>query len=323
VARSRTLLIFLAALAGAALLTVAGIKTFGAWDQVTELWESGVSPLLLAVMGHPHFFRFLTAYPGFLLEDSVAGWGFSFYICIFFACNVALLRHNLRLATGAAPTLATWLVFFAVHMFMNGRGVIAWTAWLLCIMLCVRMSRGDSGGLGALLQGALACWLAAVSTGVFIVVAVALALFYLQFRRRSRGGIVRKLAIAACAAPFIFYIVEHLYVAIMKNIDFFGGGIDGVIHMLSHGLGRVLFGSDILAVFLIGGGAIAVLLLVVLLRMRKHRFTPLEQLLVLPLCGGMFGLTVLTLALPVFLMYQQTRRNAAAGPAPGLAVAIR
>lgn len=315
-ASSRTLLIFCAALAGAAVLTMAGVKTFGAWDQVTELWEAGVSPLLLAVTGHPHFFRFLTAYPGFLLEDRLPGWGFSFYIGFFFACNVALLRHVMRLAAGAAPAWAAWAAFFAVHLFMNGRGVIAWTAWLLCIVLCLRLWRGEAGGLKAVLLAALACWLSAVSTGVFIVVTAALALFYVQFRRRTRGHGVRKALIVACAVPILFYVIDHLYVAIMKNIDFFGGGLDGVIHMLSHGLGRVLFGSPLLSVLLVAAAAIMMLCLVVLVRLRRRKFTPMEQLLGLPICGGMFGLTVLTLALPVFLVYRQARHAAPPSAAP-------
>lgn len=308
---------FVAPLICGALLSMLHIKTFEAWDQVTDLWDSGVSPLLLAVIGHPHFFRFLTAYPGFLLEGILPTVGFSLYISVYFAANVALWRHLTLLLAGRAPSAAGWLVFLAAHLFMNGRGVIAWTGWLICVLVCVRLIRGDTGGVKPLLLVALSCWLAAVSTGVFIVVVMALLFFYLQFRRRARVHIARKIVIFAVTVPLLFYVGEYLILAIKKNIDFFGGGIDGVIHMLAHGLGRVLFGSDILAVCLIALAAFLLLFLVMFVRMRKRSFTPLEQLLGYAIFGGLFGLTVLTLAVPIFLIYQQVRR-AARGTAPAL-----
>jgi hypothetical protein len=305
---------FIAPLMCGTLVSMLHIKSFEAWDQVTDLWESGVSPLLLAVIGHPHFFRFLTAYPGFLLEDTFPTIGFSLYISVFFALNVALWRHVSLLASRRAPSIAGWAVFFAAHFFMNGRGVIAWTGWLICVLLCIRLTRGETGGVKPLLLVALSCWLAAVSTGVFIVVVMALLLFYLQYRRRSRGHIVRKLIIFAVTMPLLYYVGEYLVLAIKKNIDFFGGGLDGVIHMLAHGLGRVLFGSELLAVCLIALAAFLLLFLIMFVRMRKRPFTPLEQLLGYAIFGGMFGLTVLTLAVPIFLIYQQARRASLDAP---------
>lgn len=299
---------FIAPLMCGALVTLLHIKSFEAWDQVADLWELGVSPLLLAVIGHPHFFRFLTAYPGFLLEDMFPTVGFSLYIAVFFALNVALWRHVSLLAIGRAPSIAGWTIFFAAHFFMNGRGVIAWTGWLICVLLCVQLTKGEIGGVKPLLLAGLSCWLAAVSTGVFIVVVMALLLFYLQYRRRSRGNNVRKLIIFAVTTPLLYYVGEYLVLAIRKNIDFFGGGLGGVIHMLAHGLGRVLFGSELLAVCLFALTAFLLLFLIMFVRMRQRPLTPLEQLLGYSIFGGMFGLTVLTLAVPIFLIYQQAPR---------------
>jgi hypothetical protein len=309
--RYTTLLIFTAALAGAALLSALGIKSFEAWEQVSDLWETGVSPLFLAAVGHPHFFRFLTAYPGFLLEQAYPGFGFSLYISVFLAFNVALLRRVALLGAGRMPGAAGWTLFLAAHFFMNGRGVIAWTAWLLCVLICLRLVRGEERAVRGMLQAALACWLAAVSTGVFIVVVAALVLFYMQYRRRRGAHIGRKLALFALCAPLMYYTGQYLWLAIKKNIDFFGGGLSGMIHMLAHGLGRVLFGSEVLAVCLVALAAFLLLFLYMLVRMRGRALAPLEQLLGVTVFGGMFGLTVLTLALPLLLLFRAPRAPAA------------
>jgi hypothetical protein len=285
-----------------------GIKRFEAWEQVTDLWDTGVSPLLLAATGHPHFFRFLTAYPGFLLEDAYPEIGFSIYISLFFATNVVLWRKIAFFATGRAPVWSAWLVFLAAHVFMNGRGVIAWTGWLLCIWLCLRLTRGEVAGFKPLLVVAISCWLAAVSTGVFIVVVAAFSLFYAQYRRRTRGWGWRKTVVLAIAMPLLFYVVQYLMLAIQKNIDFFGGGFAGVYHMLAHGLGRVLFGSELLAVVLVSAAAFLLLFMSMLVKMRGRPFTPVEKLMSYAAFGGLFGLTVLTLAVPLAIIYGPARK---------------
>lgn len=307
---------WLTAFAAAALLSFIGLKRFEPWDQVLDLWEGNVSPLLLAVTGHPHFFRYLTAYPGFLWEESYPDFGFSLYISLFLAFNVVLWRGLSLLATGRPPTLLAWCGFFATHFFMNGRGVIAWTSWLLCLSLCLRLTRGPVRGLRPLLIVALSCWLAAVSTGVFIVVVASSVLFYLQYRQRTRMKPLRKAILVAVAAPVVFYVAQYLLLAIQKNIDFFGGGFEGVYHMLAHGLGRVLFGNELLAVVLVAAAAFSLLFLVILVRMRNRPFTPVEKLIGIACGGGLFGLTVLTLAVPLVLLYPQTRSAARAVP-PG------
>lgn len=300
---------WLTVLAFGALLSLSGLKRFEPWEQVLDLWEANVSPLVLAVTGHPHFFRFLTAYPGFLLEESYPDLGFSLFISLFMACNAVLWRKLSFFARGEGPGSMAWTVFFAAHVFMNGRGVIAWTAWLICAGLCLRQARGASWDLRSLLLAFLSCWLAAVSTGVFIVVVAAFVLFQLQFRRKRRMHPARKLVLLAFAAPALFYVGQYLLLSVQKNVEFFGGGLTGVYHMLAHGLGRVLFGSELLAIVIVAGAAFALLFLWVLIKLRGTPFSPMEQLLAFTAFGGLFGLTVFTLAVPIGLVFSGSRHS--------------
>jgi hypothetical protein len=306
--RRETVLRWLFAYGAAALVLFSGIKRFEPWDQVLILWEADVSPLLLAVTGHPHFFRFLTAYPGFLWGESSPDFGFSLYISIFFAFNVVLWRKLALVAAGRAPGFVAWVGFLGAHFFMNGRGVIAWTAWLICSLICVQISRGSANGVRQMALATLACWLAAVSTGVFVVVVVAFVVFKIQYRRPAPGHPLRKMLLICVSVPLLFYIAQYLLLSIQKNIDFFGGGLDGVFHMLEHGFGRVLFGSELVAILAVAGAAFTLLFGGMLIKIREKPFSPVERLLWFAAGGGLFGLTVLTLAVPLALLYPAVLR---------------
>lgn len=291
-----------------------GIKRFEPWPQVLELWESGVSPLLLAVSGHPHFFRFMTSYVGFLLEEAYPLMGFSFYVSIFFAANVLLWRKVAFLSNGRAPSAVAWTVFLAAHFFMNGRGVIAWTAWLLCVWLCLMQARGEPRRLKGLLLTALTCWLAAVSTGVFVVAVIAFVLFRFHYKGRRRTGIFTKGLGLVISVPVLYVIANYFVVAVTKNIDFYGGGLQGLFGMLAHGVGKVLFGSEIMAVLIVSLSAFTLMFFVMLLKLRKQAFTPMEKLIACAVFGGLFGFTVLTLAVPLVLLYRPKTTSRAATP---------
>jgi hypothetical protein len=276
-----------------------GLKQFEAWDQVQMLWDANVGPLLL--VGHPHFFRFMAAYPGFILEEFYPGIGFSLYISLYFAINLTLWRQVALLCLKRPPTLLASLLFVGVHFFMNGRGVIAWSAWLIAAWLCLQLCQGRAPGWRHLMLSLLACWLSAVSTGVFVVIVVAMGYFYIGYLKRSVWRPSRVVLAILLGAPVLFEIFDYFMVAVTKNVDFYGGGLTGAVNMLHHGLGAIFFGSELILLgLLFGVGVVASALLAVVLS--GIRFSPLVILAIMPLLGGMFGFTVLTLAIPLILL---------------------
>ncbi len=310
--------LWIGAFLSVALISASGILRFEAWTQVMDLWDTEISPFLL--IGHPHFFRYMVAYPGFLLEDKIPGFGFSIYIGIFFATNVSIFRRLIWLASNRSAPVLAWTVFISSHLFMNGRGVIAWTAWLLCAYLCLRISRGESISLAKLLLIALACLLAAVSTGVFIVTVVTITIFTLSnYKHAVNRSKWRVFLFALLFIPIAVVIADFFWVAIEKNLDFYGGGFEGAINMLNHGLGGIFSGSTvstILAMWLIG----LTLSTIIILVLHGWTWKPLQKLIFLAFFGGLFGFTVLTLAIPVLLVYFTTgrRRRQVFSPPPSL-----
>jgi hypothetical protein len=256
----------------------------------------------LIMVGHPHFFRYLVAYPGFLLELQWPDLGFGLYIALYFATNVRLWRRLLRQISLTAIPAWAWLMFLGAHLAMNGRGVIAWTAWLITACLCVEMYGLQTPVQSLFRRATIALLLASVSTGVFMVVATTLAVSYMHYRSAPTGVRIRtwKRALGyAVAIPVLYIAGDFFWVALSKNIDFYGGGLEGVVNMLSHGLGLLFVDFDIssIAVMVLAGvAAIVVTALSV-----GRRWTPIHRLMLYSGFGGLFGFTVLTLLLPVTL----------------------
>lgn len=294
--RVSTLLILLLLLA----LTLSGVKEFAAWPQVLDLWEQQATPASLA--SHPHLFRYMVAYPGLLLDDAYPVLGFSLYCCFFLLLNASVWSAIVRKTHLSAPSLLTWGIFLMAHLFMNGRGVIAWSAWLLCVSLCIDLSRAAVPVKWPLIRGTVACFLGAVSTGVFVIVLFSIFVFFLErwkaggVRLRNLRGLIVLLMLVPCAYVFTSYFI----VAVEKNLDFYGGGMQGFIHMLEHGMGKVFFAGGGLGIVLV---ALAAPLgaLGALIFFFGPPIRPVRKLMIISVAGGLFGFTVLTLAIPLLL----------------------
>lgn len=287
-----------------ALATLLDVKVFNAWGQVQELWLSDVNPFLL--IEHPHMPRYLVAYPGLVLEEVFPNVGFSLYIAFFFGINLALFRAVALLAIHRQPSLLTYVGFIAFHLVMNGRGVIAWTGWLICVWICLRIYRQWNSPISYFGWAALSFWLAAVSTGVFSVVSVTFALFFMRHYLRSTQPIqfFHKLLAFCLVLPLAYFVIEYFLIAAEKNVEFYGGGVDGFFQMLEHGLGYVFLEFNTFSVLLLFLLAFLVLILLVMM-LSGRRISHLETLIAIPFFGGFFGFTTLTLMIPLMLLRVQ------------------
>lgn len=284
------------------IVTFSGVKLFLPWDQVTEMHSFNIHPFLLA--GHPHFYRYLVTYPGFLLDNIFsAETGFSIYVSFFFALNAYLWARVYIRIHHTPPPLALLLIFIAIHFSMNGRGVFAWTAWLLAMEVCISIHEKRFKPIRGLLIVFFSLWLASVSTGVFIVVFSIMTLFTLrciQFRNAFRNFSWIHAVALATALVLIYAASQYFVSAIIKNVDYYGGGWGGVISMLDHGLGRYTFNPVVIVLVF----NIIIVFSIVFLFILKNRNldTPVTYFIAAPLMGGLFGITVLTLVIPALLL---------------------
>ena len=288
-------------------LTLSGVKEFSAWPQVLDLWKERATPESL--LGHPHLFRYLVAYPGLLLEDAYPRLGFSLYCSAYMVLNASVWSAIVRKTQLVSPAYLIWGTFLLAHMLMNGRGVIAWSAWLLCVSLCIDLSKATLRVKWPVLRGVIACLLGAVSTGVFVIVLFAIVVFF--FDRWRNGGVnlknLRGLLVLLMLVPCCYVFLSYFLLAIEKNLDYFGGGLHGLIQMLGHGMGKIFLSQDGLGTGLRPGMTIALLLAIPVGSLAGMLFffgppmRPIRKLLIISMAGGLFGFTVLTLAIPLLL----------------------
>lgn len=307
--RARQIAFGLSVFVGILVLTKLGIKAFSPWSQVTDLWESGNT--IKELSGNFHFFRYLVAYPGLYLENIWPGFGFSAYVGLFVAASAMLFRASNLLANSHSPGILAWAIFFSAHAFMNGRGAIGWTAWLLCVYLALR--NYDKRGLSGVFNFRTAfivtssTFLASVTSGVFLVV---LASHFMLLGRAvwtssiPSPGSVRLKSFLSFAISLVLLVVvlnfavKYLQSAIEKVIVFFGDA-SGVIH---HGIGQVLSEFDPVVFFsFLMILALTASVFVVLARGRAHPAT--WRLLFVCLVGGSAGFTALTLIIPVLALF--------------------
>lgn len=308
--RSSTLL-WLLVFAVASVALIFDLKTFQPWSQVTSLWNEIYD--ISELVGHFHFSRFIVAYPGLLLEDMAEGVGFSVYVSLFVATNAVIFRKICIRARRRPPPAWVWLVFFAAHFAMNGRGAIGWTGWLLCVHVCV----SSDGRLGAdtisrtlklfLIPASLV--LSSVTTGIFVAAMTAFAYLlvvrklagFLRVRIKPTLGNMLILGLMVLVLPVVAVMAtDYLLAGLNKATEFYGGGLEGVLGMATHGFGRLTANplTAMLVLMLAGMGAS----MSWLLAYRHKRNRSLLVLTAIPVAGGVFGYTILTLAIPVWLI---------------------
>lgn len=193
------------------------------------------------------------------------------------------------------------MIFLVAHASMNGRGVIAWNAWLICMHLCFDMSDVKSK-FNLLFRILIACFLATVSTGVFVVVVVSIFLFLFKtfYENKLNLNLKENLLNFLLFSPLFILVIGYFIVAVNVNINFYGGGFDGVFGVFRHGMGKIfyLLGEKVAVVAII---LFLIFFPLFIIFNKRLIFQKINILQITAIIGGVFGFTVLTLAIPVFL----------------------
>lgn len=291
-------------------LHMSDVKTFVPWSQVTHIWESDRP--FPDTETETHLYRSLIAAPGLWLEDLWPGHGFSFYISLFLFIVSLLVARTQVLLSGHPPQLWAWLALLALFMLMNGRGAIGWAGWMLCVYPCLGATMGVRPGLSMMTvsQCILGLSFTTVSSGVFITSVVLIAYFVLVsicLRRwqypwnmptRKPFGL-SLLLIATSIAGYL--VLDYLFAAVNKILEFYGGGLDGVAGAASHGIAAQI--ESVTAAHALAGVLVVSLGIVFAWsRYGKRIDSKLLGPIVIPLFGGILGVTVLTLSFPFIII---------------------
>lgn len=246
---------------------------------------------------HTHFLRRMATFPFFWLglqtgiDPHVV---YTAALPLFAGVTVWFTAHTIRGQTGTPLTVLSAIMILPLGLLflqMHGRIPMALTGYAL--VLWAIMQRGNPTALVPLAAAALGLLLTGVSSGTLLT---ALCVYgVLAAYRVTRDG---RIAPLVAAAILISGYAYPAYSAILKNLNYYGGGAEAVVGIFRHGLGAMFIpeGTSPWLVFaLIGAGVVALALLWIVLQRMTYPLPVLATLV--NLAFSTFGLTILVLAI--------------------------
>lgn len=237
-----------------------GLIGFDIWSQVEDLWNQGVP--LWDMYSHPHGLRFALILPVFMASDYLnldPEWLFSVlissiivFISISVESTIAILTDIEKKKRGKVIVFVTIFYMF-LSLFMNGRIVFSMLGGALLLKVIISLQQGNVGFWTTSVKILFALLLTSVSSGTFIVANLFFygCLFYFVFRQILKMKLSKKnLGITIVFGGLLFLALPLFLILINKNLDFFGGGLDGFIHMMDHGIGMFFKGDFIIQIII-------------------------------------------------------------------------
>lgn len=285
-----------------------GVLNFTLWSQVIYLWESGAN--VSSLVFHPHGMRYILMLPYFIASEWLCinyNWLFSCTVPFLILFSSLFIVKSFESINNGLSENDNKIIFFIVcfllmviSLFMNGRILFSIVGASLLTNILVKWENTNFAKSFFSVLGAF--FLSSVSSGTFIVAVASFCIFLISMIFRSYRRRMKNLLffIVILLIGFIGYpLFEAL---MMKNIDFFGGGIEGIFNMLGHGIGAVLIniGSEIIILFMVN----IVLLLIVVIFLLPYLNKILIPLFLIgvSLCAGMFGISTMMMSIPPILV---------------------
>lgn len=292
----------LCALAVLMLSVYFGVLQFELWGQVTSLKGTAVFDIDPTAA---HFLRYLVVYPIFWVAD-LSGLAYDLvfsYVAVVLVFATSALIGFVASLIARRRDLYHRLAFLGlvcmciVSMFMNGRILFAMLGYAYICANFIRWEYGESGLMGTLVRNLAGHYLTTVSSGTFLV-GVLFVLGWLAIKVNRD----KPVAVYVLFAGFLSAASPLIWLYLMKNINFYGGGVGGLFNMLNHGAGFVLhkFGTFVAVEVVVV--VIAVASVFVWFFGRLVGGIRLLYVGIAAACfGGLFGFSTLMVGLPLVI----------------------
>lgn len=286
------------------ILSALDVKTFSSWHQIEFMHALSID--FVEKSNFFHFYRYLFSYPGLFLKDLYGEAGFSAYVSLFVVINIILWRKILYFFNYKFVGNFSFIIIIVFFMLMNGRGVFVWFSWFLVMLVCLRVYNKKDSMADYFFLIPLSLFSATVSSGIFFVVVATYVTFFIgrfflvfvdyRFRRKSFAKFMTALLVLLVSIPY-------LIMGVVKNISYY----DYSMEIVSHGFGRYF--SDIGMVWLFCSIALVLSVFSIKVMLSSDRQRKLLLLfLYAPLGFGVFGYTILTLTIPIILLFLSSMR---------------
>lgn len=289
------------------ILIVSKSMSFELWPQVYYFrgaWE-GVNVLTIDPMAEPHLIRYMLVWPIFTISDYLTvDSDFIFSLC----CIFIIYFLSMNIASIATFTffdkekccdvaiLISLTSILILSSFMNGRILFAMLGFSLIVLSIIRYELDTLSSRKMFFYIFSGYFLCSVSSGTFLVaIFFTLSWFLIGIKRkRTLEMYLSYLILIALISPLI-------YVSLINNIDFYGGGFYGLINMLHHGAGIVFYR---VGEFMFYPLIIMCILAIILALWLLHVLPNLRVILLAiyaSILGGAFGFSSFAVGLPIII----------------------
>lgn len=291
-----------------AVFCILGLVEFKLWSQVTYIWEniSKTDLTLERIFFDPAGIRFLLLLPFFKLSEWLGvsyDWLFSitvpfliWLITYFSSLSIQRLYRGTSSQKKAIVFIGVSLFFISISLFMNGRLIFAFAGSSILMWSLLNWDNNqDKINLLAILA---AIFLSCVSRGTFLVTIASFYFFLAVNIAIANPSIYRRKILLTYSILFVVFL-PYLSTLVLSLLYHFGGGIDAIGYMLSHGYGAIVFRSHFMILLV----SIFILLsLGYVYRNFLYRYWILASLMFFSLAGGMFGISTALTILPPLLV---------------------
>ncbi len=291
------------------------LNSFEFFPQAYALLEINPSLVYWFENGHMHAIRLMIAYPGYIfqnlfgLELNVA---FSYYCTIIFTLlfiKLMNIKDYFSKKKGMLDIVGICLFFvFVMILFfiMNGRICFAFLGFSVLIyeMVVLYNEANPQNWLLRYLKVMIGIILSTVSSGTMAVSCGFVGIMFIMRiikQKKIEKGAIRLISVCVVGSPVLFFAIKYVIKMINKNLIFFGGGFDGAINMLQHGIGRI-FGtpSDTMVLWILSMGCVVLAVNICVLLYLYRKFQQKFPLLIatnISFYGSFFGFSTGSLIL--------------------------
>lgn len=275
---------------------------FTFFPQAYELYKINKSLFFWFSQKNLHAVRYLIAYPAVIISNFnqiTLGKAFTIYTCIVFVLIGFFFLRLLKRIHGLTNfnRILGLSLLMVLAFVMNGRLIYAFLGIILILDAEYKFSEHKIDVLMLKLSEIIGLILSMVSSGTMTVTAAfILTMNFIQWKDRkgTRDRYSLILINFVLLFPLLDKFLPYFYRFLIKNTDYYGGGFNGFIGAMQHGLGRFFYTANTEVYILIISIALFILFINILfwwwlIIYKKNKYIPL--LLVINICmyGGVFG----------------------------------
>jgi hypothetical protein len=295
------------------------IVLFNFIPQAKALLDSNNNLIYWFYSGHPHSVRLLVAYPGYILSkllDISLDQGFTYYGTLLFMLLYLVLTNiydKLQHAKNILPSYVKYILMLIplgiLPLIMNGRMLLAFLGYALLINFLVDFYKGNNKVTIILLfKIFISLILTMVSSGAMTVAILFLISMVYSINSKNilnKKFIKKAVVLLIVLAPIINKLFNYFLLMLNRNIIYFGGGFQGFVNMLNHGLGRIfMLKKFILVLAAIIGSLILIINIRIILKKIKSEDNDLPLILAINIAayGILFGFSTGLMMIPPLII---------------------